>query len=121
MQTTRAEEQGSQYEEGVTVDQPMLSLWDFKEQHQLPLNAECMNVLHTKTAHLKDRDFVLVVRPFLELIGFKNKFNTTRNKMDDNRLDFTSAMRMRALEHFVIMANTLRATRYVSTFWTSIG
>ena len=67
----------------------MLSLWDFKEQHQLPLDVECMNVLYARMAHLKDRDFVLIDRLILELI---DKFNTTRNKKNDNHFDFKSAI-----------------------------
>ena len=49
MQTPCAEVQGSYYEEPVTVERPMLSLWEFKEQHLLPLGVECMTVLYVRT------------------------------------------------------------------------
>ena len=71
----------------------MLSLWDFREREGVCLDMQCISVLYARTAHLKDRDFVQLDRPILELIGFKNKMKTCRNKVEDNRNDFSHAIR----------------------------
>ena len=154
------------YDSFVEIHRPMLTISEFKDQQNLPLNDQCSSVFYEKTSHLKDTDFVEIDRPMLELIGFKNlfiekkdrngnvKINSNRSpKIIDKRTDFNNAIkclrntvgflegtsiddsnahfvieklvhpgkctsrygghnkqtlwiRMRALEHFVIMANT---------------
>ena len=71
----------------------MLSLWEFKEQQQLPLDVECVSVLYSRTAHLKDRDFVQIDRSILELIGFQNAFYESKGKLKDKRNDFSNAIK----------------------------
>ena len=159
-----------QYGDFVDILNPLLSISDFKQKRNLPLNEQCSSVFYAKTAHLKDIDYVEIDRPILEMIGFKNIFSKKKDKhgntkldtngtpvLKDTRNDFNSAIRclrntvgfiegtslndihshfviqkaerpfgspensrhggagrnkqciwirMRALEHFVIMANT---------------
>ena len=154
------------YDAFVNVHFPVLSLTEFVQKRQLPLNEQCASVFFDKTAHLTDSDFIEIDRPILEMIGFKNTWVEQKDKhgnikvdqngqpiLKDNRNDFTSAIRclknttgfvqgysfedvhahfiiekigvpdgtpkqrggknkqslwirLRALEHFVIMANT---------------
>ena len=158
-----------QYGDFVDILNPLLSISDFKQKRNLPLNEQCSSVFYAKTAHLKDIDYVEIDRPILEMIGFKNIISSKKDKngninldskgnpiLRDTRSDFNSAIRclrntvgfiegssfddlhahfvvqkaaqlkgcaansnggaglnkqsiwirMRALEHFVIMANT---------------
>ena len=166
LQITNLQNAHEKYDSVVEIHRPMLTISEFKEQQNLPLNDQCCSVFYEKTSHLKDTDFVEIDRPMLELIGFKNLFmekkdrngnvkNDASNmpKMIDKRTDFNNAIkclrntagfiegtstddpnahfvieklvhlgkctsrygghnkqtlwiRMRALEHFVIMANT---------------
>jgi len=158
------------YGDFVDILNPILSISDFKQKRNLPLNEQCSSVFYAKTAHLKDIDYVEIDRPILEMIGFKNIFSIKKDKygkikidkngnplLKDMRSDFNNAIRclrntvgfiegtslndihshfviqkagvpfgtpensrhggaglnkqciwirMRALEHFVIMANT---------------
>ena len=155
------------YGEFVNILNPVLSISEFKEKRNLPLNEQCSSVFYAKTAHLRDIDFVEIDRSILEIIGFKNTVYEKKDKngnikkdqngnpiLKDMRSDFNSAVRclrntlgfiegsslddihahfvvqkivkhnsfsvksrygltkqciwirMRALEHFIIMANT---------------
>ena len=159
-----------QYDDFVDIHRPVLSIAEFKEKRNLPLNEKCASVFYAKTAHLKDYDFIEIDRSILETIGFKNTFYEKKDrhgnikldaegnpKLQDMRTDFSHAIkclrntagfveghsfdddnvhfviqkavktlgftenprhggagqnkqslwiRMRALEHFIIMANT---------------
>ena len=153
------------YDNFVNIHFPVLSLTEFVEKRQLPLNEQCASVFFEKTAHLTDTDFIEIHRPILETVGFKNCYVQQKDKngnvkldehgnpkLTDVRSDFSSAIRclrntagfvegksiddenahfviqkaakldglaggagknkqslwirLRALEHFVIMANT---------------
>ena len=158
------------YGEFVNILNPVLSISEFKEKRNLPLNEQSSSVFYAKTAHLRDIDFVEIDRSILEIIGFKNIILEKKDKdgnikideqgnaiVKDTRSDFNSAIRclrntmgfiegsslddvhahfvvqrtgqlqscpgksrhggaglnkqciwirMRALEHFIIMANT---------------
>ena len=160
----------NKYDDFVDVCRPILSIAQFQKQRKLPLNEQCAFVFYTKTAHLKDTDFIEIDRSILETIGFKNTFYEQKDKhgnvkldeagqpkLKDTRVDFCNALkclrntagfvegmsfddenahfvikkaghtggfpensrhggagqnkqslwiRMRALEHFIIMANT---------------
>ena len=160
-----------QYDDFVDIHRPVLSIAEFKEKRNLPLNEKCASVFYAKTAHLKDYDFIEIDRSILETIGFKNNISEQKDrdgnikldqngqpKLKDMRNDFSHAIkclrntlgfvegnsfddqnahfvikkfgvtgstpknfrhggagghnkqslwiRMRALEHFIIMANT---------------
>ena len=103
-----------QYADFVVIAFPMLSLQEFKERRQLPLNDTCASVFFAKTAHLKETDFLEIDRPILEMIGFKNCFVEQKDKngnvkldkngepkMKDTRTDFNHAIRcLRNMEGF---------------------
>ena len=69
------------YGEFVNILNPVLSISEFKEKRNLPLNDQCSSVFYAKTAHLSDIDFVEIDREILETIGFKN---TVYEKKDKN-------------------------------------
>ena len=71
-----------QYDGVVEIHRLMLTISEFKEQQNLPLNDQCASVFYEKTSHLKDTDFVEIDRPMLELIGYKNVFIEKRDKME---------------------------------------
>lgn len=75
------------YDDFADIHRPMLSLADFKEQRNLPLNEKCARVFYAKTAHLKDHDFIEIDRPILETIGFKNIFSEKKDKNKNTKLD----------------------------------
>ena len=75
------------YDDFADIHRPMLSLADFKEQRNLPLNEKCTSVFYAKTAHLKDHDFIEIDRPILETIGFKNIFSEKKDKNKNTKLD----------------------------------
>ena len=159
---TYAEEK---YGSFVDINTSVLDLSHFKEKGQLPLNETCAEVFYSKTAHLKEHDFIKIDREMLQMIGFTNTFKEKKDskgtlkldvngnpKKEDKRQDFNNAIkclrntegfiegkslddieahfvleklahipgrathggqnkqhlwiRMRALEHFIIMANT---------------
>ena len=102
------------YDSFVDVHFPMLTIVDFVQKLQLPLNEQCASVFFEKTAHLNDNDFIEIDRPILEIIGFKNKFIERKDKngnikvdesgsvkLIDMRADFNSAIRcLRNMEGF---------------------
>ena len=146
------------YDDFVDVYGPVLTLSEFRNKCNFPLNEEFALVFYAKTAHLNDTDFIEIDRAMLQMIGFKNNFSEIKDrhgnlKLTDLRHDFSNAIkclrktigfiegtslndthahfviekngkkngyvlshgghnkqilwvRMRALEHFVIMANT---------------
>ena len=75
------------YDDFADIHRPMLSIADFKEQRNLPLNEKCASVFYAKTAHLKDHDFIEIDRPILETIGFKNTFSEKKDKNKNTKLD----------------------------------
>ena len=94
------------YGDFVDILNPILSISDFKQKRNLPLNEQCSSVFYAKTAHLKDIDYVEIDRPILEMIGFKNIFSIKKDKygkikidkngnplLKDMRSDFNSAVR----------------------------
>jgi hypothetical protein len=95
-----------QYGDFVNVYSPILTISEFKKRRNLPLNEKCFSVFYSRTAHLKDVDFVEIDRAILELIGFKNtvyelkdkngvvKIDKNGNtKLKDTRSDFSHAVR----------------------------
>ena len=98
----------------VDIYQPMLDIPMFRHKCKLPLNEECDAVFYTKTAHLKDTDYIEIDRSILEMIGFKNIFIKKKDKhgnikvdengnikLEDTRSDFKSAIRcLRNMEGF---------------------
>ena len=149
------------YDDFVDVYGPVLTLSEFRNKCNFPLNEEFASVFYAKTAHLNDTDFIEIDRDMLQMIGFKNNFSESKDrhgnlKLTDMRHDFNNAIkclrktigfiegtslndthahfvieklkqrtgftvsnggqnkqilwvRMRALEHFVIMANTVHS------------
>ena len=117
-----------QYDDFVDIHGPILTLPEFIMRQSLPLNEQYASVLYDKTAHLSDIDFVEIDRTMLNLIGF-NDFRSairclrkTVGFVEGNSFDNTDAhfvvgkngalsssglwVRMRALDHFIMMANT---------------
>ena len=95
-----------QYDNFVDIHRPILSISEFKEQRNLPLNEKYTSVFYTKTAHLKDCDFIEIDRSILETIGFKNTFYEKKDRngnikidkngetmLQDMRADFNNAIR----------------------------
>ena len=56
------------YGEFVNILNPVLSISEFKEKRNLPLNDQCSSVFYAKTAHLRDIDFVEIDRSILEML-----------------------------------------------------
>ena len=63
-----------QYGDFVDILNPILSISDFEQKRNLPLNEQCSSVFYAKTAHLKDIDYVEIDRPILEMIGLGECF-----------------------------------------------
>ena len=69
-----------QYNSFVDIHRPLLSIAEFKERRNLPLNEKCASVFYAKTAHLRDCDFIEIDRSILETIGFKNTFSKQKER-----------------------------------------
>ena len=106
LEITNLQNAHEKYDSVVEIHRPMMTISEFKEQQNLPLNDQCCSVFYEKTSHLKDTDFVEIDRPMLELIGFKNVFIEKRDKngnvrkdhnhnpkMIDKRTDFNNAIK----------------------------
>ena len=127
-----------QYDDFVDIHGPILTLPEFIMRRSLPLNEQYACVLYDKTAHLSDIDFVEIDRTMLNLIGF-NDFRSairclrkTVGFVEGNSFDNTDAhfvvgkngalsssglwIRMCALDHFIIMANT--SNSYTRRNWS---
>ena len=76
-----------QYGEFVNVYSPILTISEFQTQRKLPLNEQCSAVFYSRTAHLKDVDFVEIDKPILQMIGFKNSFSEKKDKNGNLKLD----------------------------------
>ena len=55
----------NRYDAFVNVHFPVLSLIEFVQKRQMPLNEQCASVFFDKTAHLTDSDFIEIDRPIL--------------------------------------------------------
>ena len=75
------------YGEFVNILNPVLSISEFKEKRNLPLNEQCSSVFYAKTAHLRDIDFVEIDRPILQMIGFKNTVYEMKDKNGNVKFD----------------------------------
>ena len=84
-----------QYDDFVDIHRPVLSISEFKEKRNLPLNEKCASVFYSKTAHLKDCDFIEIDRSVLETIGFKNTFAEQKDKSGNIKLNETGNPKMR--------------------------
>ena len=136
-----------QYDNFVDIHRPILSISEFKEQRNLPLNEKYTSVFYTKTAHLKDCDFIEIDRSILKTIGFKNTFYEKKDRnanikidkngetmLQDMRADFNNAIRClrntvgfvegKCFDdkncHFVIQKN-VNPKRFTNSSYTGAG
>ena len=95
-----------QYDSFADIHRPVLSIAEFKERRNLPLNEKCALVFYAKNAHLRDCDFIEIDRSILETIGFKNTISEQKDrhgnikvdengnpKLKDMRNDFSNAIK----------------------------
>ena len=69
------------------IHNPILTSSELQTAKKLPLNEQWNRVLHSKTAHLTETDFVEIDRTILEMIGFKNSFSEKKDKHGNLKLD----------------------------------
>lgn len=87
LQVTNMKYAEEQYGEFVDVHGPVLTISEFQQRRNLPLNEQCASVFYSRTAHLTDNDFVEIDRSVLEMIGFKNSFSEKKDKNGNIKLD----------------------------------